>query len=104
MYMSETSALNPFGANSLSSSFEEKIKYKYNIMKEYIKLSNRDSLIKEYEQSRYLGIMILGFVGGYFAALAITTYTFTELAFCRGEKIFGLTDLPPGTSCSTPLS
>jgi hypothetical protein len=43
-------------------------------MKEYIKLTKKDAFIKEYEQSRYLGTMILGFVGGYFAAMVITTY------------------------------
>lgn len=71
--MSETSKYNPFGANSITSSYEDKIIYKYNLMKEYIKLTKRDALNKEYEQSRYLGVMILGLVGGYFAALAITT-------------------------------
>jgi len=43
-------------------------------MKEYIKLTKKDAFIKEYEQSRYLGAMILGFVGGYFAAMVFTTY------------------------------
>ena len=71
--MSDTSQNNPFGANSVTSTNEEKISYKYNLMKEYIKLTKRDSINKEYEQSRLLGVMILGLVGGYFAALAITT-------------------------------
>jgi hypothetical protein len=42
-------------------------------MKEYIKLTKRDAVNKEYEQTRFLGTMILGLVGGYFAALGITT-------------------------------
>lgn len=74
VYMSQTSKYNPFGPNSISSSYEDKIGFKYNLMKEYIKLTKKDKLNKEYEQSRFLGVMILGFVGGYFAALAITTY------------------------------
>jgi hypothetical protein len=71
--MSETSKYNPFGANSISSTFDEKKIYKYNLMKEYIKLTTKDELYKEYEQSRFLGTMILGLVGGYFAAFAFTT-------------------------------
>jgi uncharacterized membrane protein YeaQ/YmgE (transglycosylase-associated protein family) len=43
-------------------------------MKEYVKLTTKDHLYKEYEQSRFLGTMILGLVGGYFAALAFKTY------------------------------
>ena len=43
-------------------------------MKEYIKLTKRDALAKEYEQSRYIGVIILGLVGGYFGALALTRY------------------------------
>lgn len=73
IYMSETSENNPFGPNSISSSYEDKRIFKYNLMKEYIKLTPRDTLLKEYEQSRFLGIMVLGLVGGYFAAMAITT-------------------------------
>ena len=72
--MSEKSEFNPFGANSLSSTYQEKRIFKYNVMKDYIKLTVKDSFIKEYEQSRFLGVMVLGFVGGYFAALALTAY------------------------------
>lgn len=77
--MSDKSQYNPFGANSITSTYEEKLVYKYNLMKEYIKLTKRDSLNKQYEQTRFLGFMILGLVGGYFAALAITTYPIAHL-------------------------
>lgn len=72
IYMSETSKYNPFGPNSISSTYEEKKIFKYNLMKEYIKLTAKDHLFKEYEQSRFLGTIILGLVGGYFAAFAVT--------------------------------
>lgn len=48
-------------------------------MKEYIKLTTKDQLYKEYEQSRFLGTIILGLVGGYFAAFAITTFIYVDL-------------------------
>ena len=86
--MSSTSKYNPFGANSISSSWEDKMVYKYNVMKEYIKLTKRDALVKEYEQSRFLGVMVLGFVGGYFAAFALTTYIHTYPSLLqRGRNI-----------------
>ena len=44
--MSDKSQYNPFGANSITSTFEEKLVYKYNLMKEYIKLTKRDTLNK----------------------------------------------------------
>lgn len=72
IYMSETSKYNPFGPNSITSTYQEKKIFKYNLMKEYIRLTNKDQLFKEYEQSRFLGTIILGLVGGYFAALAIS--------------------------------
>ena len=85
--MSDTSKHNPFGANSITSTFEEKVSYKYNMMKDYIKLSRRDTLNKEYEQSRYLGVMVLGLVGGYFVALAITTYQTPDIESSREVEI-----------------
>lgn len=48
VYLSETSSENPFGPNSPHASLEEKLVYKYNIMKEFIKLSTKDELNKEY--------------------------------------------------------
>jgi hypothetical protein len=72
--MSETSGSNPFGANSVTSTREDKLTYKYGLMKEYIRLTKKDTLVREYEQSRYLGVMVLGLVGGYFLAFALTTY------------------------------
>ena len=74
MFISENSKHNPFGPNSLHSPYEEKMTYKYNMMKEFIRMTRKDELIKEYEESRLIGTMILGFVGGYFGALGICLY------------------------------
>ena len=101
--MSSTSKYNPFGANSISSSWEDKMVYKYNVMKEYIKLTKRDALVKEYEQSRFLGVMVLGFVGGYFAAFALTTYIHIYLVCCREGGISRRITLLSGTLFSTEL-
>lgn len=72
IYMSETSQHNPFGPNSITATQQEKRIFKYNLMKEYIKLTGKDQLLKEYEQSRFLGTILLGLVGGYFAAVALS--------------------------------
>lgn len=72
IYMSETSKHNPFGPNSLAATHQQKRIFKYNLMKEYVRLTPADQLLKEYEQSRFLGSILLGLVGGYFAALALS--------------------------------
>lgn len=81
IYLSDKSQNNPFGPNSITSTYQEKLIYKYNLMKEYIKLTKKDAVNKEYQQTRFLGTMILGLVGGYFAALGITTYSIPNLAY-----------------------
>ncbi len=87
IYMSETSKHNPFGANSLSSTYQEKRIFKYNLMKEYIKLTTKDVLLKEYEQSKYLGSMLLGIAGGYFIAVALAAYYIYDLESSRRGKL-----------------
>lgn len=72
-------------------------------MKEYIKLTKRDAVNKEYEQSRFLGTMILGFVGGYFAALGITTYVPSHSACWLEAETSRRTHRQSGTRCCTQL-
>ena len=44
--MSEKSQNNPFGPNSITSTYQEKLIYKYNMMKDYIKLTRKDTFMK----------------------------------------------------------
>ena len=48
IYLSDKSQNNPFGPNSITSTYQEKLIYKYNLMKEYIKLTKKDAVNKEY--------------------------------------------------------
>lgn len=45
-----------------------KIAYKYSMAKQFVKLTPEDTFHKEVEEQKFLGTLILGFVGGYFAA------------------------------------
>ncbi len=56
-------------------------------MKEYIKLTTKDTLLKEYEQSKYLGSMLLGLSGGYFIAVAIAAFHIDYLEFLPKGKL-----------------
>jgi hypothetical protein len=56
-------------------------------MKEYIKLTTKDVLLKEYEQSKYLGSMLLGIAGGYFIAVALAAYYIYDLESSRRGKL-----------------
>lgn len=56
-------------------------------MKEYIKLTTKDVLLKEYEQSKYLGSMLLGLSGGYFIAVALAAFNIYNLEFLPKGKL-----------------
>ena len=56
-------------------------------MKEYIKLTTKDTLLKEYEQSKYLGSMLLGLAGGYFIAVTLAAYYIDNLESLRKGKL-----------------
>ena len=57
-------------------------------MKEYIKLTTKDTLLKEYEQSKYLGSMLLGLAGGYFIAVALAAFDIYNLEFLQKGKLW----------------
>jgi hypothetical protein len=79
--MDETSSQNPFGPNYAFMSYETKVIYKYNRMKDFIKIKYVDQQFVNYEQCRYIGTIIMCLAGGYFGAAIFRTYKAIYLVY-----------------------
>lgn len=62
--MDENSPDNPFGPNYFSMPYMNKVAFKFNKMKNFIRAERKDIVLKENEEARYIGTLLLGLVGG----------------------------------------
>ncbi len=62
--MEETSPENPFGPNYHLLPYNAKIGYKFNRIKGFIKPTKEDLVLKEDEDSKFTGLILMGIAGG----------------------------------------